>query len=261
MSQSDFAIVAEGVTDQIILKHILVGFFGDWDEEPTINFVQPLYDTTGQKGAPSPGGFDQVIKYLESSRYREALQFNRYLVIHLDTDVSEQYGVQKRDGERERTIEELFDAVTGRLRRLIDESTLVSHGHRFLFAIAVHSSECWLLPLCFSGNQEAKQRKVAGCLAAANHALRKSNRSPLSAGEGRNEHKDPVAYLALARHYSKQKTLLEHRRSNPSLSIFLDTLQQRNIQLAAMQPSPTPEGAILSNVIPLTEHVTNVDRD
>ena len=233
MSQSDFAIVAEGLTDQIILRHILVGFFGNWEEEPTITFVQPLYDTTGQKTAPSPGGFDQVIKYLESKRFREALQFNRYLVIHLDTDVSEQYGVSKHDGERERTVEELIDAVTGRLRSLIDEATLAAHGHRFLFAIAVHSSECWLLPLCFVGSQQAKQRKITGCLSAANHALRKSNKPPLSTGEGKNEHKDPAAYTAIARQYGRQKTLLEHRDDNPSLSIFLDALEQRDLQPAS----------------------------
>ena len=230
MSQSDFAIVAEGLTDQIILRHILLGFFSPWEEEPTINFVQPLCDTTGQKSAPSPGGFDQVIKYLENGRFREALQFNRYLVIQLDTDISEQYGVSKHDGGQERTIEELIEAVTERLRGLLGEPILASHGHRFLFAIAVHSSECWLLPLCFDGSQKAKQGKIAGCLAAANHALRTSGRPVLSTGEGKNEHKDPAAYAALARAYGRRKTLLQHRDDNPSLRVFLHSLEQRDVQ-------------------------------
>jgi hypothetical protein len=37
----DFAIVGEGVTDQIILKNILVGYFQDHDPEPLIVFEQP----------------------------------------------------------------------------------------------------------------------------------------------------------------------------------------------------------------------------
>lgn len=229
MSKSDFAIVAEGLTDQIVLRHILLGFFAGWEEEPTINFVQPLYDTTASHGNPSPGGFDQVIKYFETGRFREALQFNRYLVVHLDTDVSEQYAVSWRQDGRERTPEELVDAVAERLRGLIGEEICQAHGERFLFAVAVHSMECWLLPLCIDASQKAKQAKIAGCLEAANHALRLTSRPPLSMGEGRSEHKDERAYAALARSYLKRKVLLQHRDANPSLGVFLRNLEDRQI--------------------------------
>jgi hypothetical protein len=67
----DFAIVAEGYTDQVVLKHILLGFFGDAGEEPLINFEQPLLDTTSQRAEYSPGGWDLVIKYFQQGKYKQ----------------------------------------------------------------------------------------------------------------------------------------------------------------------------------------------
>jgi hypothetical protein len=225
----DFAIVAEGFTDQVVLKNILLGFFSEWDEEPTVNFVQPLYDTTGQSAVPSPGGFDQVIKYFETGRFREALQLNRYLVVHIDTDVSDLYGVPWHADGRELTPEELIERVVARLRDLIGAEIWQAHGARFLFAVAVHSIECWLLPLCFDNNQKAKRAKIAGCLEAANHARRVAGQPPLSTGAARNEHKHPEVYAALSRAYAKYKTLMQHCHDNPSFAVFVRELERRSI--------------------------------
>jgi hypothetical protein len=220
----DFAIVAEGYTDQMVLKHILLGFFGDAGEEPLINFEQPLLDTTSQQAGYSPGGWDLVIKYFQQGKYKQALQLNRYLIVHIDTDVSESYGVAKHQDGQELTPETLVAAVVERFRGLIDEDIYNRHGERFLFAIAVHSIECWLLPLVFDNDKKAK---ITGCLEAIDHERRKDKLAPLSSGSGKN----PDSYAALSRPYRKHKELMRHADANPSLRIFLETLAQRNIQL------------------------------
>jgi len=36
-----FAIIAEGVTDQAVLENLLIGYFGDGDDEPVVNHFHP----------------------------------------------------------------------------------------------------------------------------------------------------------------------------------------------------------------------------
>jgi hypothetical protein len=226
---TDFAIVAEGFTDQVVLKNILLGFFEDQDEEPTINFEQPLLDATSQHGAYSPGGWGLVIKYFELGKFKQALQLNRFLVVHIDTDVSEQtgYDVPWREQGLELSPEELIDRVVVKFRALIGEEIYKTHGERFIFAVAVHSIECWLLPLFL---RDKKRSKITGCLEAANHELRTKKLPVLSRGDS----KDPKGYTAASSGYRKRKTLLQHKSDNPSLTVFIRELERRAISL------PTP---------------------
>ncbi|HZF55448.1 MAG TPA: hypothetical protein VE093_42655 [Polyangiaceae bacterium] len=227
---TDFAIVAEGFTDQVVIKNILLGLFADSDEEPTINFEQPLLDTTSQHSAHNPGGWSLVFKYFELGKFKQALQLNRFLIVHIDTDVCEQpgYDVPCRVQGRELSPEELVQRVVAKFRGMIGETIYAEHGHRFIFAVAVHSIECWLLPLIF---QDSKKSKITGCLDAADHELRVQKRPRLRRGEG----KDPEGYKAASAGYRKRKFLLQHRDDNPSLTVFLRDLEQRNITI------PPPE--------------------
>lgn len=68
---ASFAIVAEGITDQRVIDNIITGYFGDDAEEPIVNYVQPLLDTTGAKAEPEPGGWGMVLKFLELGKHRE----------------------------------------------------------------------------------------------------------------------------------------------------------------------------------------------
>ncbi len=92
-----FGVIAEGPTDQIVIENILLGYFQDQEDEPAIHPIQPPRPLT-----ETPGGWGHVFKSLERKDYAGALQYNDYLVIHIDTDVQEQPGfdVPRRDGER-----------------------------------------------------------------------------------------------------------------------------------------------------------------
>lgn len=225
----DFAIVAEGYTDQVVIKNVLLGLFEGHAEEPFVNFEQPLLDETSQRPLHEHGGWDLVLKYLQQGKYLQALQLNRYLVVHIDTDVSEQYGVAKHQHGVDRTAQELIEATVSMLRSHISAQIVQQHGDRFLFAIAVHSIECWLLPLVFDRSQPAKQAKLVGCLPAIDEERRKSNLAPLSSPNSKN----PDVYRAISRGYRKRKVLLDNRSANLSLALFIDEVVRHDIAIPA----------------------------
>src|SRR5580658_9775449 len=88
-----FATVAEGPTDQAVLQNILLGLFKEHGlESRDITPVQPLLDQTGKQRPDSPGGWLQVLRWLEQKRYRETFQVNDHVIVQIDTDACEQAG-------------------------------------------------------------------------------------------------------------------------------------------------------------------------
>ena len=164
-----FGVIAEGPTDQTVIENILLGYFEDQEEEPDIRKhsspPRPLTET--------PAGWGHVFKSLERKDYESALQYNDYLVIHIDTDVQEEPGfdVPRREKGKELSVPDRVDRVIARLKQHIDTGFFQANAHRILFAIAVDTIECWLLPLLHSNKKAAK---TTGCLESANQALRKS---------------------------------------------------------------------------------------
>ena len=207
-------IIAEGNTDQQVLENILLGYFEDREDEPVIRYIQPMPDAFG--------GWHMVFEYFKQGTYKKDLSVNDYLVVQLDTDVSESQGyeVSKRGGDRELSPEELVTRVIKRLKEHIEEGVLQEHGHKFIFAISVDEIECWLLPLL---HQDKKAAKTTGCLNTANHALKLKNERPLS---NTKEEKNPRAYQELSRSYSKKKELLKRHHKNPSLKLFIESLDR-----------------------------------
>ncbi len=211
----DYAIVGEGITDQIVIEAVLQGFHGD-DAEIQVAYEQPQLDATGAHGPPAPGGWTLVVDYLRKRKYIEALQVNRYLVVHLDTDIAADLGVQlPTDGDVDASI----DAIVSHLAGIIGNRAPIE---RFIFAIAVDKIECWLLPLVFDRSQPAKQKKQTGCLAAINHKRRQDDEEPLSNAD--ESDKNPRVYRELARGFEKQAKLfdlVEGGNANPGLTHFI----------------------------------------
>jgi hypothetical protein len=238
-----FGVVGEGVTDQIVVEDILLGYFGD--EEPIVNYVQPPLDKTGETSEPAPGGWGLVLKFFETGEHRRALQFNDYLVVQIDTDVSEQkgYDIPHREGGRELEVAELVTRVIQKFQGLIGDEFWKAHGHRLLFAVAVHSIECWLLPLLYDDNRATK---TTGCLEACNRERIKRNKTPLSSSGHKSETKNVKAYQEVAREYAKRKRLYAVHDRNPSLALFISQLDARNVKVepgaapAESAPEPTP---------------------
>jgi hypothetical protein len=215
-----FAIIAEGPTDQTVIENILLGFFEDEEDEPVVQYIQPPPHLT-----EAPAGWGHVFKSLERKDHEGALQYNDYLIIHIDTDVQEEPGfnVPRREEGKELSLSDRVDRVIARLKASFDSGFFQANAHRILFAIAVDTIECWLLPLLYRNKKAAK---TTGCLESANQALRKADRAALSTGD----RKFIQAYEKASAGYRRRKTLIELRDKNPSLELFvkqLETLSNR----------------------------------
>lgn len=213
-------IISEGRTDQIIIQHVLFGYFAAHRDELEI---EPVFPPERTADGIAHGGWTVLKGWLQSGAHRQVLQFRDYLVVHVDTDVCEQLGfdVSRRDPETgaPRDVMTLRAAVIDRLTEWMGRDFCETYRDRLLFAIAVDQTECWLLPLLVT--QKAKQAKTTGCLQAAEHAIALAAGPKLCRGDGS---KDVRAYIKASQPYLKNKTLMGLGPRNASLAALLTDL-------------------------------------
>ncbi|WAC18283.1 hypothetical protein OVA24_13670 [Luteolibacter sp. SL250] len=224
----DFGLICEGVTDHAILTNVLVGYFKN-QREPDIHQERPNLESDPH------GGWTLVIQYLRQKEYREAFSYHDYLIIQIDTDVSEDPGfdVPKRDKNGTLSPDQLILKVTERLKKEIGAEDWEAYGDKFIFAIAVEQLECWLLPLWFNN---AKRKQIANCTdrigACPNLRDRLDARS--LRWISKNE-KVYSSYDFASKEYTKSKVLLKTGINSPSLSFFINELNKRNITLRNLE--------------------------
>lgn len=199
-----FALITEGVTDQIILERMIEQICGEDDVD--INPLQPLRDATDAKAAPH-AGWELVFEYCKEGA-ADALAANDYVVIHLDTDQGDHpnFGVPLTFGGVDRHYNDLIADATAAIITRLDGALYRAHADRFLFAISVHSMESWLL-LCLFDRDEPKNSNDR-----LNRALSKRNQDPLM--------KEVRAYQRIAGGI-KRKKLVQLSRKKNSLGRFL----------------------------------------
>ncbi len=216
-----FGLITEGITDQIVIENILVGYFDNPDI--IVNPLQPLRDETDKKRTANGGGWTLVFEHCSSGSFQDAFSFNDYIIIQIDTDICDDigYDISKTDVETERelTPNELIEQVCGKLKDLIGQDFYNAYSKRIIFAIAVHSAECWLLPLYYTDKNKSETK---GCLNRLNRELTKKEKFTISA-------KDTNYYEFVSSKYCKKKTLMSKYKHNPSLKIFIEELEKREI--------------------------------
>jgi hypothetical protein len=109
--------------------------------------------------------------------------------------------------------EHLIANVVNKFRSLIGEDFYDQYADKIIFAIAVHSIECWLLPLCLPDQKE----EIDDCL-----NLLKRDLPSFRA-------KDHRYYQRVSMEYASQNSLLKLYLENPSLKIFIEELKKRPI--------------------------------
>jgi len=82
-----FGLIAEGITDQVVIENILIGYFNNPDI--VVNPLLPLRDETDKNRIENYSNWLKVFDYCASSKLKEAFQFSDYLIIQVDTDTSE----------------------------------------------------------------------------------------------------------------------------------------------------------------------------
>ncbi|WP_254175091.1 phage tail protein [Planktothrix pseudagardhii] len=215
-----FGLVTEGITDQIVIENILSGYFDTNDL--IVNPLQPERDKDNDNKSDH-GGWTLVIKYCQSEDLKKAFQYLDYVIIQIDTDVLDGYeGISYRDKNGELSPEQLIEKVKEKFKSLIGEDFYREYYDRIIFAIAVHSTECWLLPLYYT--EKKKKQKIKSCLGTLNQALKIKEDFTIDKNA-----KNPEYYRIVSKAYSKQKTLLNNYSDNPSLKIFIQEIESRKI--------------------------------
>ncbi|MEG3927398.1 phage tail protein [Microcoleus sp. T3_D1] len=211
-----FGLIAEGLTDQIVIEDILAGYFKSAYIEVTP--LQPKRDKS------KTGGWTLVFDYCRSKKIQQAFQFIDYIIIQIDTDVSEDYGVAKQDENGEFNPQQLIAKVIEKFRNAIGDNFYSRYQQQIIFAISVHSIECWLLPLYYTDKK--KQAKVKNCLDTLNLQLAKKHKFTIDANA-----KNPEYYRVISEQYRKPKVLMKHYADNPSLKTFIEEIQSRDIKI------------------------------
>lgn len=212
---TSFALICEGITDQAALESILFGYYDDPDLE--INSLQPLRDATDESRQGAFGGWERVLEYCQDHEaITEALTFNDYLIIQIDTDICdhENFGVNKLDADgKDKDEHTLRSDVRFVLEELLGDRIMPIFGNRVFFAICVHSLECWLIPLHVSDKRMA--RKTKSCETHLGRALLKASKDFC---------KTYSCYQSISRGYEKRKVIDIGVTHNQSFSVFLSSL-------------------------------------
>lgn len=144
---SKFGIIGEGITDQITLENILCGFFQEHDLEDEIEYLLPPRDD------PSKGAWWRIFQRIAGEDFRNDVLNNEFIILQIDTDVSEKqnFNVSKFDENgNPLPAESIINKVIERLILEInkgDATFYQAHKDKIIFAVCVHSLECWLVAL------------------------------------------------------------------------------------------------------------------
>ena len=205
-----FGLITEGTTDQAVIKAILIGYFG----EDNIS-ITPL-----NPDSKKLGGWGQVFKYCHSPDFQESFDANDYVIIHIDTDISPQYKIAQIDQDGNYlSPNQLIENVKNKFKSLLDPEFYQRYGERIIFAIAVHSIECWLLPLYC---EDAEKSEIDNCSARLEKTI--IEKSILTRFVKKSK-----CYQRIALPYATKETLLENYSLNPSFKIFIEDLKSKNI--------------------------------
>ena len=157
---------------------------------------------------------------IASERFRGAFAFNDFVVVQIDTDVCENFvpsimrTVDSVDVSSELIIEQVRDCLIAHINANAP-GYYETRKSQIVFAVAVHSTECWLLPLYCEDAAERTQR--GDCLALLNEKLRPLGLAidPKHKGKGYN-----LLLRSLKWRRMSRDTVLAISQHNPGFAHF-----------------------------------------
>ncbi|MDP1666712.1 MAG: hypothetical protein Q8L79_16505 [Methylobacter sp.] len=209
---SSFALITEGITDQITLETIL---YEHYDSDLEITSIQPIRDATDESRQQDSGGWEKVFEYCTLPDFQDSFLFNEYVVIQIDTDCAEHvnFGVAITDNGKDRPQIDIINDVINLLISKIGEDVYSEYKERILFAISVHSLECWYLPLFET--LRAKQSRSKNCAGHLCIAVAKRNIF---------YKKEYEVYKNLAKAFKTKNAINQCIKLNESFGIFIRSL-------------------------------------
>lgn len=208
-----FALIAEGITDQVVIEAILDSFYRGEDDELSVAYIQPTRDATDQSRQEREdfGGWQQVLEHCSIAEHLyEAFALNDYIIIQIDSDICWHPTIQINPSI---PWNELVEKIKNLILSKIDPSILENHQSRLIFAIAIHSTECWLIPLYTKVKGELN--RVNDCEGLLGAIMRRNNDI---------YKKEYRIFNTLVRPLRKKKNLIDALAYSPSLNNFVSSL-------------------------------------
>ena len=134
---------------------------------------------------------------------------SEYTIIQIDSDICDQPNFDiKKDAS---CITTFIENIKTKLISSINKTEFFyeTNKEKIIFAISVHSLECWLLPIY----KDSKNEKIVGCF----ESLQKESKTI-------KVEKNYSSYDKLSKLLLKNKELLKISSKNSSLDIFIKSL-------------------------------------
>lgn len=211
-----FGLICEGVTDFHVLKHIIQAYFADAE----FRAIQPNLDETHKKTETGTfGGWELVAEYLKSDHFEDTIVSTDYVVVQIDTDVCEHtnFGVSPinlADSDHQA----FYDNIRLKMIEWMDNfepDTYDHYKHKIIFAISVHSLECWLLAY---HDTRPRSCKITGCAAELSAVMRRQSKSLNTVTKKVQE------YIEHSKDLKKQRNHPPVIAKSDSFKIFVDQL-------------------------------------
>ncbi len=209
----NFALISEGITDQVVIQSIIEAYYRDSTKEVIVNPLQPIRDATDQsrQDDDSFGGWQQVFEYISTDdKCASALDVNERLIIQVDSDICWHESINI---DPNNSSEILIDKIRDLLISKIPSEVLEWARNFLIFAIPVHSTECWLIPLYTE--DQSKLKKTRDCETVL---------GSLEQTTVKKVEKTFDCYRKLASKIKKPKDIERVSKHNESLSHFIGQL-------------------------------------
>jgi hypothetical protein len=217
-----FALITEGPSEHRIIKHVIYNYFKNNDL--IINQIQPKIVNGKQDGE---GGWNEVLKYCERDELEDIFIEHDYLVIQIDTDQSQ---IKPFDVSHThvsnilKTDVELHNDVIPKLISLVKPNVLAKNGNNIIFAICIHTIECWLLPIYYTNNHKSDTRT---CLGTLNKELIKKRIDALpTKNKDKNSLRAIKSYDIILKNWKKKKDIVDASKHNVGYENFIDSLSR-----------------------------------
>ena len=171
----------------------------------------------------TPGGWAEVLKYCERPELKDIFVENDYLIIQIDSDQSQTkpFDVSHTNkNNKTKTVEELHKDVMEKLTALIQPQIWAAYSDKIYFAICIHTIECWLLPIYYSGK---KKINPSNCIKSLNTELSKDNLDIIPLKE-KNNPQGVKAYDGVLKNWKRKQDIIDSAQYDAAFKKFIDSL-------------------------------------
>jgi len=220
--EKTFGVICEGPSDYRILKRIVSVFFRGNDS--FLSCYQPKQLPSGKSDF---GGWQRVLECCKNDTLKEIFEFNDYAIIQIDTDRSQDYPFNVphygEDGQL-KNYELLCEDIIKKLNCLIVQPEIQINRDRILFAICIHSIECWLLPIVYIDSHKSNTNN---CLETLNHAVQRQYKKMAFLNDrNKNENAGIKVYDKIISGWKRKTDIVTSAQYNTGFNAFVKSLDK-----------------------------------